>query len=34
MTGIDTPNEQGLWTDRISESFRDSVRHTISEDKL
>lgn len=33
MAGIDTANEQGAGTDRISESFRDSVRHKIREDK-
>lgn len=33
MGGIDTTNEQGVGTDRISESFRRFCRHKIHEDK-
>ena len=33
MESIDAANEQGAGTDRISESFRGSVRHKIREDK-
>ena len=33
MASIDAKSEQGAGTNGISESFRDSVRHKISEDK-